>query len=100
MMNSVISKTEFGKVNNYVRNIINELIYGHPLSKDINYASCKYGGFGFLDLQKRYATCKLNRIAFLRDESRKSFIECQLDREAMLGKVIKSPERNNSSIGI
>jgi hypothetical protein len=36
---------EVGKVDSYVRNIINELIRELEVSKDMFYASCKNGGF-------------------------------------------------------
>jgi hypothetical protein len=68
-MNSVVSLTKIRKVNNLIREIINEKI-GTPFLKDMFYTSWKNGGLGIKTLRERYFACKFNNLAhfFLRDD--------------------------------
>jgi hypothetical protein len=76
MMNSVMGITELRKLDEFIRNMINEMVGGPALSKDLFYTSTKNGGLGLRQLTERYQACKYNTVAhFLqRDEGTKEFI--------------------------
>jgi hypothetical protein len=77
MMNSIMEITELDKLDKFIRNMINEMVGGPALSKDLFYVSTKNGGLGLRLLTERYQACKYNSVAhFLqRDEGTKKFIE-------------------------
>jgi hypothetical protein len=77
MMNSIKGLTELDKLGKFIRNMINEMIGGPALSKDMLYTSTKNGGLGLRLLTERYQTCKYNTVAhFLqRDEGTREFIK-------------------------
>jgi hypothetical protein len=62
MMNSVIDVTELSNLDKFIRNVINELVGGPGLSKDLFYTANKNGGFGLKLLTERYQACKYNTI--------------------------------------
>jgi hypothetical protein len=76
-MNSVMGVTELCELDKLVRNIINEMVGGPALYKDVFYTANKNRGFGFLLLTERYQTCKYNTVAhFLqRDQGTRDFLD-------------------------
>jgi hypothetical protein len=92
MMNSIISITELGKLDEFIRNMFNEMIGGPALSKDLFYTSTKNGGLGLRQLTERYQACKYNTIAHFmqRDEGTKEFIKWQFREEERKRSVKKS----------
>jgi hypothetical protein len=44
MMNSIMGVTELSNLDEFIRSIINEIIGGPPLSKDLFYPANKSGG--------------------------------------------------------
>jgi hypothetical protein len=98
MMNSVMSKTELLKLDDYVRQIINHLFGGPKLSKDLFYTSWKYGGLRLKNLRERYTECKFNNVAhfFLRYQETRNFIKWQIEKEGEKKKVEK--DRTNCFI--
>jgi hypothetical protein len=75
--------TELGEYDKFIRNIINEMIGGPVLLKDIFYTASKNEGFGLRLLAERYQTCNYNTIAnFLqRVQGTRDFIEWQFREE-------------------
>jgi hypothetical protein len=55
MMNSIFSKRELDKLDLYIRKVINVLVGGLPLSKDVFYWNWKYGGLGIKNMKEIYA---------------------------------------------
>jgi tRNA A-37 threonylcarbamoyl transferase component Bud32 len=53
MMNSITGTTELSNLDQYIRNIINEMIGGPALSKDLFYTANKNGGLGLRLLTER-----------------------------------------------
>jgi hypothetical protein len=83
MMNSIMGITELNKLDQFIRNIINEMIRGPALSKDLFYTATKNGGLRLRLLTERYQACKYNTIAhFLqRDDGTRGFIKWQFKQE-------------------
>jgi hypothetical protein len=79
MMNSIMGVTELSSLDQFIRNIINEMVGGPALSKDLFYTANKKGGLGLRLLAERYQACKYKTIAhfFQRDEEIKKFIKWQ-----------------------
>jgi hypothetical protein len=46
MMNSIIGVTEISRLDQFIRNMITEMIGGPALSKDLFYTATKNGGLG------------------------------------------------------
>jgi hypothetical protein len=83
MMNSVLGIMELDKLDRFIRNMINEMIGGPALSKDMFYTATKNGGLRLRLLTERYQACKYNTVAhFLqRDEGTREFIKWQFSDE-------------------
>jgi hypothetical protein len=91
MMNSVMSKTELGKIDGYIRNMINEMIGGPALSNDLFYTSWKFGGFGRKKMTERYEEYKFNALSyfFQRDQEMKKLIDLQINKERKITLIQK-----------
>jgi hypothetical protein len=63
MMNSIMGVTELSNLDQLIRNIINEMIGGSALSKDLFCTTNKNECLGLRLLTERYQACKYNTIA-------------------------------------
>jgi hypothetical protein len=59
-MNSILGIRELRGLDQLIRNIINEMVGGSGLSKDLFYTTTKNGGLGLRLLTERYQACKYN----------------------------------------
>jgi hypothetical protein len=77
MMNSIMGITELSNLDQFIRNIINEMVVRPALSKDLFYIANKNGGLELRLLRERYQACKYNTRAhfFQRDEGTRKFIK-------------------------
>jgi hypothetical protein len=94
MMNSIMGVTELNKLDQFIRNIINEMVGGSALSKDLFYTANKNGGRGLRLLTERYQACKYNTITHFsrKDEGTRKFIKWQFRQEKEKRQVQKNKD--------
>jgi hypothetical protein len=95
-MNSLVSLVEIGKLDAFIRKLINDLVGGSPLSKDLFYTSAKCGGLGLKNLRERYFACKFNNLAhfLVENEDTRNFAFWQIQKEGEARNVKKLKEEN------
>jgi hypothetical protein len=67
-MNSIMGITELSNLDQFIRNIINEMVEGPSLSKDLFYTANKNRGLGLRLLAGRYQACKYSTITHFSKE--------------------------------
>jgi hypothetical protein len=95
IMNSIMGITELRRLDQFIRNIVNEMVGGPVLTKDLFYMTTKNRGLCSRLLMERYQACKYNTIVhFLqRDDGTREFIKWQFKQEKEKRKVQTNNER-------